>query len=85
MTIVREARLKSAYAHLYPELAPNTWIPATDVGAAILMSQLQSKRPLSLGERLLPDEHFEFRGGAEREPAQQRRTRWGEAGPSHRH
>ena len=66
MTIVREARLRPAYAHLYPELRADEWMAATEVGATILMSQLRSQRPLSLGECLLPDEHFEFRGGADR-------------------
>lgn len=86
MTIVREARLRPQYAHLYPELPADTWMPASEVGATILMNQLRSTQPFNFGERLLPDEHFEFRGGAERGFGTRMRTRQGEPGrPTHRH
>lgn len=80
MSIVREARLRPQFAYLYPELPADTWLAASEVGATILMSQLKSARPLSLGDRLLPDEHFEFRGGNERGFGSQVRTRYGEPG-----
>jgi len=78
MSIVREARLRPEYGYLYPELPAGSWLPASQVGATILMSQLRSTRPLKLGERLLPEEHFEFRGGAERGFHTALRTRHGE-------
>lgn len=78
MTILREARLKPEFAHLYPELPAGRWLPASEVGATILMSQLRASRPPSLGERLLPEEHFEFRGGAHRGFESPLRTRFGE-------
>ncbi len=81
MTLIREARLRPEFAHLYPELAAGQWLSASVVGATILMSQLRSSRPPSLGDRLLPDEHFEFRGGPAREFERALRTRFGEAGP----
>lgn len=67
MTLIREARLRPAFAHLYPELPAGQWMPASQIGATILMSQLKSERAPSLGERLLDDAHFEFRGGIARE------------------
>ncbi len=82
MTLIREARLRPEFAHLYPELAAGQWLSASEVGATILMSQLRSSRPPSLGERLLPDEHFEFRGGPARGFPTPHRTRFGEAGPA---
>jgi hypothetical protein len=42
MTIVREARLKPEFAHLYPELPAGHWMPASEVGATILMTQLKA-------------------------------------------
>ena len=83
MSIVREARLRSRFAYLYPELPADTWLPASEVGATILMSQLRSARPASLGELLLPDEHFEFRGGNERGFDAGVRTRYGDPGRAH--
>ena len=85
MTIQREARLKPEFAHLYPELPAGRWMPASEVGATILVSQLKATRPPTLGERLLPEEHFEFRGGAMRGPAVDLRTRFGEHGPASAH
>ncbi|MGE0439699.1 MAG: hypothetical protein AB7L66_00405 [Gemmatimonadales bacterium] len=83
MGIVREARLRPEYSHLYPELPPDTWMAATEVGATILMSQLRAMRPVSLGDRLLPEEHFEFRGGADRGFSSGLRTRRNDPGPAH--
>ena len=63
MTLIREARLRPEFAHLYPELPADQWMPASQIGATILLAQLRSERAPSLGERLLEDAHFEFRGG----------------------
>lgn len=80
MTIIREARLRPEYAHLYPELEAGAWLPASEVGATILMTQLRAAAPTRLGDRLLPDHHFDFRGGQIRGGTTDLRTRDGENG-----
>ncbi len=60
-------------------------MPASEVGATILVSQLKATRPPALGERLLPEEYFDFRGGVGREREPGLRTRFGEAGPASAH
>jgi len=75
MTLIREARLRPEFAHLYPELVAGHWMPASQIGATILLAQLRSERAPSLGERLLDESHFDFRGGVAREPAGDYRTR----------
>jgi len=67
MTLIREARLRPEFGHLYPELPAGQWMPASQIGATILLSQLKSERAPSLGERLLDEVHFEFRGGIARD------------------
>lgn len=67
MTFIREARLRPEFAHLYPELPAGQWMPASQIGATILLAQLRSDGRPALGERLLEDTHFEFRGGVVRE------------------
>jgi hypothetical protein len=65
-TFRREARLRPECARLYPSLTPGQWEPAAVLGSRILMWQLQQFGPVKLGERLLPEAHFEFRGGGPR-------------------
>ncbi|MFN0177801.1 MAG: hypothetical protein ACKVZ0_03310 [Gemmatimonadales bacterium] len=83
MTVIREARLRLEYAHLYPELPAGQWMPASQIGATILLAQLRSERAPSLGERLLDESHFEFRGGFSREAPGDFRTRISDQ--AHRH
>jgi hypothetical protein len=83
MTLIREARLRPEFAHLYPELPAGQWLPATQIGATILMSQLRAERAPSLGERLLDDAHFEFRGGIAAREDQGLKTRVND--PAHLH
>jgi hypothetical protein len=59
---VREARLRPEYAALYPSLEPGVWLPATDVGQKLLLWHLTAA-VTPQGERLMDEEHFEFRGG----------------------
>lgn len=81
----REARLKPEAAHLYPEISPGIWLPAADLGAQLLLWQLQAPRPTALGDRLLDEQHFDFRGGLRRGVTSPLRTRAGEElGPTER-
>ena len=60
---MREARLRSQFAHLYPTLTPGQWEPAARVAEAVLARLLLleiSEAPLQ--DRILSEEHFEFRG-----------------------
>ncbi len=67
--MIREARLRPQYASLYPALEPGRWQPATAIGRQLLLWHLTAPA-LPEGERLMNEEHFEFRGGTRREPAQ---------------
>jgi hypothetical protein len=51
--------LRPEFAALYPGLTPGVWEIAATVAEHLLM-RLGGVPP---GERLLPEEHFEFRGG----------------------
>ena len=60
---MREARLKPEFADLYPTLTPGQWEPAARVAEAVLARLLLleiSEAPLQ--DRVLKEEHFEFRG-----------------------
>ena len=71
---MREARLRPEFADLYPTLTPGQWEPAARVAEVVLARLLLleiSEAPLH--DRVLNEEHFEFRGetpdGAPRKPA----------------
>lgn len=60
---VRQALLKSGYAHLYPGVPPGEWQPAAVM--ADLISALRPGGRQSAGQarsRVLDERHFEFRG-----------------------
>jgi hypothetical protein len=60
---MREARLRPEFAHLYPALTAGQWEPAARVAEAVLARLLlmeSSEAPLQ--DRVLLEEHFEFRG-----------------------
>ena len=59
---IREARLRPEYASLYPGVEPGIWLPATTVGQKLLLWHLATS-VTPQGERLMAEEHFEFRGG----------------------
>ena len=65
MNACREARLRPEYAELYPVLAPGVWMTASDIGRQLLLWHLATARSPG-GERLINEEHFEFRGGERR-------------------
>jgi hypothetical protein len=59
---IREARLRPEFADLYPAIEPGVWLPATTIGQQLLLWHL-TKAVSPQGERLMAEEHFEFRGG----------------------
>jgi hypothetical protein len=65
---IREARLRPQYASLYPALEADIWQPASSIGRQLLLWHLTASIPPE-GERLMSEEHFEFRGGAPRNGA----------------
>ena len=65
----REARVWPEHAERYPGLTPGRWEPAATVADRVLAAALLRGRDTSLRGRVLLDEHFEFRGGVERDTA----------------
>jgi len=62
---IRQALLKPAFAHLYPGIAANEWQPAAVMTDQVLALKLRAMRQVPVTrERVLDDEHFEFRGVA---------------------
>ena len=60
---MREARLRREFAHLYPTLIPGQWEPAARIAEVVLARLLLleiSEAPIQ--DRVLNEEHFEFRG-----------------------
>jgi hypothetical protein len=71
---VREARLRPEYASVYPSLEPGVWLPASTIGQKLLLWHLATAATPQ-GERLMAEEHFEFRGGRGAEVRDGARTR----------
>lgn len=66
---MREARLRPEFAHLYPGLTPGDWESAARIAEAVLANlMLQEMAEAPAAERVLPEEHFEFRGAAAPRP-----------------
>jgi hypothetical protein len=64
---VREARLRPEWAHLYPGLASEVWMVAAQLVPLVLRHRLQDQATWEFTQRILVDEHFEFRGGHDRD------------------
>ncbi len=61
---MREARLRPEFVHLYPGLTPGQWEPASRIAEAVLANlMLEQLGEAPSSDRLLPEQHFEFRGG----------------------
>jgi CheY-like chemotaxis protein len=58
----REARLRMEFAHLYPPLEAGHWELAGAIATRLLAWLLQAHRDRVSDDRVLPKEHFEFRG-----------------------
>jgi hypothetical protein len=74
----REARLRPEHAHRYPWLHGEEWVSAATLADRVLAAALLRGRDTSLWNRLLRDEHFEFRGGSERVAGGDERPRRGD-------
>ena len=63
MPLVREARLRSEFAYLYPGIQPGVWVPARLLVDREVVRQERRRRELPAGGRMrdLNDQHFEFR------------------------
>jgi hypothetical protein len=73
---VREARLRPEFARLYPGVEPGGWHDATVLAEQILSEHLLRPSPgYMLSDRVLANEHFEFRGGDHRGRPRVARTR----------
>ena len=59
---IRRVRVKPEFARLYPEVAEGVWLSARRVTR--LVRRHHGPRILFPGNRVLADDHFEFRGGA---------------------
>jgi hypothetical protein len=63
----REARLRPEYAQLYPMLEAGRWELASVAAEKVAATRLlQLADTFVLHDRVLPDAHFEFRGGSAR-------------------
>lgn len=71
----REARLKPEFAEQYPQVEAGVWVPAAELGAQVLLWQVQQQGTAALATRILDERHFEFRGGWYRGEATELRTR----------
>jgi hypothetical protein len=61
---LRQARLRIEFAALYPGLEPGVWQDAAVLAEQMLTEHLLRPSPgYMLSERVLAQEHFEFRGG----------------------
>jgi hypothetical protein len=71
----REARLRSASAHLFPGVTPEVWIQAATMADIVWARRLQ-QGAIAMADRVLNEAHFEFRNeGAEpADPALKRRA-----------
>jgi hypothetical protein len=60
----REARLRSEFEYLYPDLEAGKWLPVETLihQVVTMLYGDRSKSGVITGERLLRDDHFEFRG-----------------------
>jgi hypothetical protein len=71
--MLRQVRLKAAYADLYSSFEPGVWYTAAAVAAFVKGRMIVEDGPqIEIRERVLSAEHFEFRGGGDS------RGSWGE-------
>jgi hypothetical protein len=60
---IRQALLRPEFAHLYPGIPANEWLPAAVLTDQVLALRLRARERVPVTrERVLDQEHFEFRG-----------------------
>jgi len=64
---VREARLRPEWSHLYPGLEPGNWTVAAQLVPLVLRHRLHDQPTWEFTKRILVNDHFEFRGGRQRD------------------
>ena len=69
--LTRETRVRREFAHLYEGWDIRRWTPAAKVVETVSARE-RSRDPR---ERVLPEDQFEFRGGAPRRPGLRARPR----------
>lgn len=64
MPLSREARVKNGHGHLYPEARTGAWEAASAVARRVADRVLARQGYAALLHgRVLPEDHFDFRGG----------------------
>jgi hypothetical protein len=63
LTARREACLRSEHARCYPGIVPGRWESAATLADRVLAGGLLRGIATGWRDRILPDAHFEFRGG----------------------
>lgn len=64
--MVRQVRVKAAYADRYLSLDPGVWHTAAAVAGFVKATTIVRDGPrVEIRDRVLPPQHFEFRGGAD--------------------
>jgi hypothetical protein len=64
--LLREARLRPEWGELYPALRAGKWESAAVLADRRMADSLLRGTGTALHGRVLPDAHFDFRGGAAR-------------------
>ncbi len=64
---VREARLRPEWADQYPGIDADVWQVAAQLVPIVLRHRMQGRSSWEFSERILLDDHFEFRGGRPRD------------------
>ena len=73
---MREARLRPEFAPLYQGVEPGAWQDAAGLAEQVFSEHLLRPSPgYMLSNRMLAEEHFEFRGGDHRSRPRIARTR----------
>jgi hypothetical protein len=64
----REAKLRSEFAYLYPGIPADIWMPVETLmhDVVTMVYGDKSKSGVITGDRLLREDHFEFRGASPR-------------------
>lgn len=66
MPPIREARLRPEFSALYPDIPAGQWMPARELSDLLLSRRVIAPPPIEVPpegvrQRVLSDEHFEFR------------------------